>query len=71
MCHRIKTMSLQKKQSMDKEMFRTIISENQEYIGSIPLVERPLDLEEHGNYVFVGVRQAGKSYLLYQRVQQL
>ena len=24
-------MSLQKKQSMDKEMFRTIISENQEY----------------------------------------
>ena len=56
---------------MDKEIFRTIISENQEYIGSIPLVERPLDLEEHGNYVFVGVRQAGKSYLLYQRVQQL
>lgn len=41
-------MSLQKKQSMDKEMFRTIISENQEYIGSIPLVERPLDLEEIG-----------------------
>ena len=32
-------MSLQKKQSMDKEMFRTIISENQEYIGSIPLAE--------------------------------
>ena len=56
---------------MDKELFRTIISENQEYIGSIPLVERPLDLEEYGNYVFVGVRQAGKSYLLYQRVQQL
>lgn len=64
-------MSLQKKQSMDKEMFRTIISENQEYIGSIPLVECPLDLEDHGNYVFVGVRQTGKSYLLYQRVQQL
>ncbi len=56
---------------MDKELFRTIISENQEYIGNIPLVERPLELEEYGNYVFVGVRQAGKSYLLYQRVQQL
>lgn len=56
---------------MDKELFRTIISENQEYIGNIQLVERPLDLEENGNYVFVGVRQAGKSYLLYQRVQQL
>ncbi len=56
---------------MEKELFRTIISENQEYIGNIPLVERPLELEEYGNYVFVGVRQAGKSYLLYQRVQQL
>lgn len=56
---------------MNKEIFRAIISENQEFIGSIPLVERPLHLEESGNYVFVGVRQAGKSYLLYQRVKEL
>lgn len=56
---------------MDKELFRSIISENQDFIGNISLVERPLSLEENGNYVFVGVRQAGKSYLLYERVQQL
>lgn len=56
---------------MNKELFRAIISENQEFIGSIPLVERPLHLEESGNYIFVGVRQAGKSYLLYQRVKEL
>ena len=56
---------------MNNELFRAIISENQEFIGSIPLVERPLHLEESGNYVFVGVRQAGKSYLLYQRVKGL
>ena len=56
---------------MNKELYRAIISENQEFIGSIPLVERPLHLEESGNYVFVGVRQAGKSYLLYQRVKEL
>lgn len=56
---------------MNKELFRAIISENQEFIGSIPLVERPLYLEESGNYIFVGVRQAGKSYLLYQRVKEL
>lgn len=56
---------------MNKELFRAIISENQEFIGSIPLVERPWHLEESGNYVFVGVRQAGKSYLLYQRVKEL
>lgn len=62
---------MQKQSNMNKELFRAIISENQEFIGSIPLVERPLHLEESGNYVFVGVRQAGKSYLLYQRVKEL
>lgn len=55
---------------MDKELFRAIISESQEYIGKISLVERSLQLEENGNYVFVGVRQAGKSYMLYQLMQQ-
>ena len=55
---------------MDKELFRSIISENQEYIEKISLVERSFHLEEYGNYVFVGVRQAGKSYLLYQLMQQ-
>lgn len=56
---------------MNIELFRTIISENQEYIGDIHLVKRPVILEGNGNYVFVGVRQAGKSYLLYQRIQQM
>ena len=59
------------KEAMNVELFRTIISENQEYIGDISLVERPLTLEEYGNYVFVGVRQAGKSYLLYQQIQHM
>jgi len=56
---------------MDRELFRTIISEGQEYIGDIKLVRRPVSMEESGNYVFVGVRQAGKSYLLYQKVQEM
>lgn len=55
---------------MEKELFRSIISENQEYIGRISLVERSFQLEKNGDYVFVGVRQAGKSYLLYQLMQQ-
>ena len=42
------------KEAMNVELFRTIISENQEYIGDISLVEHPLTLEEYGNYVFVG-----------------
>ena len=56
---------------MDKEQLRAIISENQEYVGNVALVERPLRLEEQGNYVFVGVRQAGKSYLLFQLMQDM
>ena len=35
------------------------------------MVRRSVTFEEKGNYVFVGIRQAGKSYLLYQRMQQL
>ena len=47
------------------------ILEYQDVIAQIQLVERPFAFEERGNYVFVGVRQAGKSYLLYQQAQQL
>ncbi len=56
---------------MEKETLRRIILEYQEVISKVQLVERQCRFEENGNYVFVGVRQAGKSYLLYQRAQQL
>ena len=56
---------------MDKELLRRVISEYQDVVSQIPLVERPFSFEENGNYVLVGVRQAGKSYLLYQRAKQL
>lgn len=47
---------------MEKELFRTIIAESQEYIGRIHLVQRPLYLEEYGNYVFWS-RWKGKIFL--------
>ncbi|MDR3047972.1 MAG: AAA family ATPase, partial [Bacteroidales bacterium] len=56
---------------MEREIFRRIIIEGQELLGNIELFERPFFFEERGNYVFVGIRQSGKSYLLYQRIQQL
>lgn len=52
---------------MDREIMRRVILEYQDVISQIQLVERPFSFEEGGNYVFVGVRQAGKSYLLYQQ----
>ncbi len=54
-----------------KETIRTLIKEGQETLGEVELYNRPYDFEENGRYVLVGVRQAGKSYMLYKRAKQL
>ena len=56
---------------MDKQVLCDIIREGQDVIPRIELYNRPAEYEEFGNYVFVGVRQCGKSYMIYQRIQQL
>lgn len=56
---------------MDKELFRRIIVGNQELIEKIEINHRDIVFEDNGNYVLVGVRHAGKSYMLYQRALQL
>lgn len=55
---------------MQKEIFKTLIKEGQAEIKDIELYQRPFEFEEEGRYVLVGIRQAGKSYLLYQRAKQ-
>ena len=55
---------------MQKEVFKTLIKEGQQEILEVELYQRPFDFEEQGRYVLVGIRQAGKSYLLYQRAKQ-
>ena len=57
--------------AITKETFRTLIREGQEEIRDIELYDRPFDFEENGRYVLVGVRQAGKSYMLYKRARQM
>ena len=54
---------------MQKEVFKTLIKEGQDEIRDIELFSRNFDFEEKGRYVLVGIRQAGKSYLLYQRAK--
>lgn len=56
---------------MEKRVIKTIILEKQQEIVSTELVERPIFLEESCNYVFVGLRRAGKSYLMFQHIQSL
>ena len=56
---------------MQKEVFKILIKEGQDEIQEIELYQRPFYFEEQGRYVLVGIRQAGKSYLLYQRAKQM
>lgn len=59
------------KMAANIELLKKIIIDNQRIVNNISLMTRSITFEEKGNYVFVGIRQAGKSYLLYQRMQQL
>ena len=56
---------------MDKNIIKQIILSQQEFIGSIKLQTRNVAFEENSNYVLVGMRRAGKSYILYQHIQQM
>lgn len=57
--------------AITKETIRTLIKEGQEALGEVELYDRPYEFDENGRYVLVGVRQAGKSYMLYKRAKQL
>ena len=55
---------------MEKELIKRLITEKQREIAKTVLIKRPLLLESSANYVFVGLRRAGKSYLMYQLIQE-
>ena len=56
---------------MDKNAIKQIILWQQEFVGKVKLQGRNISLEENANYVLVGIRRAGKSYMLYQKIQNL
>jgi predicted AAA+ superfamily ATPase len=57
--------------AIDKLILQECIRDQREMIESAQIVERQVYFEPQGNYVFVGTRHSGKSYLLYQRIHQL
>ena len=57
--------------SISKDVIKQCLISKQREVDEAVIVNRSVDFEENGNYVIVGVRHAGKSYLLYQRVRQL
>ena len=57
--------------SVSKEIIKQCLINKQHDVDEAVVVNRPVEFEENGNYVIVGVRHTGKSYMLYQRVRQL
>lgn len=56
---------------MDKKTIQEIILQQQDFIKKVNLQKRDIKIDPAGNYVFVGIRRAGKTYMLYQHIQQL
>ncbi|MFI3239981.1 MAG: AAA family ATPase, partial [Bacteroidales bacterium] len=56
---------------MDRGVIKQIILDNQYEVPNYEVNVRNFKFEEFGNYVLVGIRRAGKSFLLYQRMQEL
>ena len=57
--------------SVSKDVIKQCLIGKQREVDEAVIVNRPVNFEENGNYVIVGVRHTGKSYLLYQRIRQL
>lgn len=56
---------------MERDSIKQIILDNQHEIPNYEVNPRNFIFEEFGNYVLVGIRRAGKSFLLYQQIQKL
>ncbi len=56
---------------MDKKVIKSIIVRQQEFFSTVEFVRRPLMIEAAANYVLVGLRRAGKTYMLYQIIRDM
>ena len=56
---------------LTKETIREIIIDNRQQVAKREIISRNFNFMDNACYVLIGVRRAGKSYLLYQRILQL
>lgn len=54
----------------DRNIIKRLIVEYQQLAKNKQLLQRRHYFDEHSNYVLIGIRRAGKSFLLYQDIQQ-
>lgn len=55
---------------IQKETIKEILLENRSEVERLQIVQRKIVMEDFANYVLIGVRRAGKSFMLYQQIQQ-
>jgi predicted AAA+ superfamily ATPase len=56
---------------MSKDLIKVLISEYQRIVSNVQFIDRDCEIEDGLNYVFVGLRRAGKSYLMFRQIQKL
>lgn len=56
---------------INKVVLKQILASNQKDIEQYQIVSRELPSDEFERRVFIGVRRAGKSFMLYQKMQQM
>lgn len=56
---------------ISKEILKSIIIEGQEILDEISAIPRTAEIEQNARYVFVGIRQSGKSYMQYLQAKRL
>jgi len=55
---------------MQKDTIKKIIIEGQERITGLSVIKRDFKIDPAANYIFTGQRRAGKTYFLYQLIQE-
>ena len=56
---------------MEKNLIKKIILEHQGYIADLQILKRKYTFEPGINYILTGQRRAGKTYMLYSRMQEI
>ncbi len=49
---------------------KKIIIESRDYVQSLSFKDRSFEFEKNANYVFVGMRRAGKTFLIYNLIKE-
>jgi len=56
---------------MEKDLLKKIIVENQRRIPLLKIYNRDIIFEKNANYLLTGQRRAGKTFLLYRKIQEI